>query len=671
MPIYSPDANEPCIPFIPCKPLHSSLGIGPRGNGIYFCDKVLEYSEEGVYTAQKSDFVVTRHESIYDIRVGDVVLFRADYPGHGDVLCIGVVDNVSAEGIVTFHMYEDFFDVIEDGSITDNKLSNLPGQILDRVSHLSDDKIPWPSGNNSKHGIRNQVLRTNADGTTRWDYEHMPPEESMNESVRTWLDEHPEATTTVQDGSLTEPKLSSALSLEICRCFDIVEDMQEAADLKVGMTCHTNGYYMPNDDGAAYYIVTDNALANNKDIIRLQNNLFAVLVIDKYVAPEQLGARGDGLNDDLDILSYCISTYDRVMGKKTYLISSTLVIQDLSYKDVQLEKIKSQSTSAAIHVKKSSYGNIRVNKIVANDGYGVYLIPDNNERNEIAFSTFTFNYIQAQYTCLTMDDDSKGYLDYCSVYGYQFRTLNTDYSIVYVHSTKTNQYWCNQINFYNIWFCIGKNVYLDNCDNISFINCGFEGISDTGVVFDNARTCKITDCRIENIANNIFSFKRNAYNNVISGVPAFKFNKVDTSELDSVQSNYVYNALYDNSNNPIAIKGRTTYFTKAFAPLPNNILRDFMYLTQDKIVSNDERLYTRFQGANNVDVSLTLSDIYTFDGINKIIVNNTSQRIKVYDSHNALIFDGTNHDAKHYLIMFINSTATSNLVTVLKLEDAS
>ena len=39
--------------------------------------------------------------------------------------------------------------------------------------------------------------------------------ESVESAVSDWLDDHPEATTTVEDGSITEEKLASALALKL------------------------------------------------------------------------------------------------------------------------------------------------------------------------------------------------------------------------------------------------------------------------------------------------------------------------------------------------------------------------------------------------------------------------------------------------------------------------
>ena len=56
-------------------------------------------------------------------------------------------------------------------------------------------------------GIAGQVLRTNGDGTTEWVYEGLPTDEQTAEAVEAWLDAHPEATTTVQDGAISTTKL--------------------------------------------------------------------------------------------------------------------------------------------------------------------------------------------------------------------------------------------------------------------------------------------------------------------------------------------------------------------------------------------------------------------------------------------------------------------------------
>ena len=59
----------------------------------------------------------------------------------------------------------------------------------------------------SPNGTLGQVLRTNGDGTTQWVNQGLPTDEQTASAITTWLNNHPEATTTVQDGSLTYAKL--------------------------------------------------------------------------------------------------------------------------------------------------------------------------------------------------------------------------------------------------------------------------------------------------------------------------------------------------------------------------------------------------------------------------------------------------------------------------------
>lgn len=59
---------------------------------------------------------------------------------------------------------------------------------------------------NPVYGNAGQLLRTNGDGTTEWVDEGLPTDEQTETAINKWLDDHPEATTTVADGSLTYEK---------------------------------------------------------------------------------------------------------------------------------------------------------------------------------------------------------------------------------------------------------------------------------------------------------------------------------------------------------------------------------------------------------------------------------------------------------------------------------
>ena len=80
-----------------------------------------------------------------------------------------------------------------------------------RIDTTNSNKIPFPISPNSKYGSDGQVLRTNGDGTTMWQNPAAPTDQQASAAISEWLTAHPEATTTVQDGSITQSKLAASL----------------------------------------------------------------------------------------------------------------------------------------------------------------------------------------------------------------------------------------------------------------------------------------------------------------------------------------------------------------------------------------------------------------------------------------------------------------------------
>lgn len=131
------------------------------------------------------------------------------------------------------------------------------------IDTLETHKVAQPLDeyNQPTDGTDGQLLRTKGDGTTEWADVGLPTDEQTAQAVSDWLDNHPEATTTVQDGSLTEPKFSSALKLK---------------------------------------------------------------TIKDYVTPEMFGAVGDGITDDSEAIKEAFQ-HDRVyLAKKTYKVTETI-----------------------------------------------------------------------------------------------------------------------------------------------------------------------------------------------------------------------------------------------------------------------------------------------------------------------------------------------------------
>ena len=119
--------------------------------------------------------------------------------------------------------------------------------------------------------------------------------------------------------------------------FNTIEDMKEA-DLQAGDTCQTLGYYSANDGGAGLYkIVSSTAEDDGGSIHILDNGLRAELIIeDGIINVMQFGAKGNGVDDDTDILQKAID-YSAINNlkliansKSTYLISKTINITSLN-----------------------------------------------------------------------------------------------------------------------------------------------------------------------------------------------------------------------------------------------------------------------------------------------------------------------------------------------------
>lgn len=89
-----------------------------------------------------------------------------------------------------------------------------------RVLDYTKVNQPLDKNNQPTNGTNGQILRTNGDGSTEWSDVGLPTDEQTAQAVFGWLDDHPEATTTVLDGSLTEEKLQNPLFRKVAKKSD-------------------------------------------------------------------------------------------------------------------------------------------------------------------------------------------------------------------------------------------------------------------------------------------------------------------------------------------------------------------------------------------------------------------------------------------------------------------
>lgn len=114
-------------------------------------------------------------------------------------------------------------DTVDNTKVPKPAAEGTSGQVLktngngatywDNESGADNSKVPKPVTN--PDGSSGQVLKSNGDGTTVWGDAATIPPETISSAVDDWLDEHPEAVTTVEDGSITKVKLATALASEL------------------------------------------------------------------------------------------------------------------------------------------------------------------------------------------------------------------------------------------------------------------------------------------------------------------------------------------------------------------------------------------------------------------------------------------------------------------------
>ncbi len=92
-----------------------------------------------------------------------------------------------------------------------NEIADLKSAVNTSINSLSSKKVNQPLDEYKQpaNGKSGQSLRTKGDGTTEWADVGLPTDEQTAYAVSDWLNNHPEATTTVQDGSLTLQKFKN------------------------------------------------------------------------------------------------------------------------------------------------------------------------------------------------------------------------------------------------------------------------------------------------------------------------------------------------------------------------------------------------------------------------------------------------------------------------------
>lgn len=225
-------------------------------------------------------------------------------------------------------------ETFENLPIVDTGGRSLIAQLRNDMVEQDAKKISFPN-DGADFGNSGDQLRSLGDGGVEWAAPGMPTYEQTEQAISDWLDAHPEATTTVADGAITDAKLNDALKRGLVYGFETVADMKAATTLKAGMICRTNGFHSSGDGGAAWYKITDTGTANEMDIIAC-GDLFANYIYDSYLTPNKFGAYSNSDFDSSDILQHCIdyvSLLDSKTPKNVYIINTLYLSQTINVKN--------------------------------------------------------------------------------------------------------------------------------------------------------------------------------------------------------------------------------------------------------------------------------------------------------------------------------------------------
>lgn len=241
----------------------------------------------------------------------------------------------------------------------------------------------------------------------------------VDESVQNWLDDHPEATTAVQDGSLTEVKFSETLKLN---------------------------------------------------------------TIKDYVTPQMYGAKGDGVTDDTTAINQALSASDVVIfPKANYKISNPIVINGDFKRVYQYGTINYSGADSAVKITGCSNCEFRFDAIVARNGNCIELFTSGlYERNQ--YIELHFNYLASGDKCVYLNREGSGspeqygWINEIHIYGGRFYSGN--YGVW--ADGKGNGSCINNIKIYNAGVeGVTTGFYLANgAQRWSFVNCRYAELFD-------------------------------------------------------------------------------------------------------------------------------------------------------------------------------------------------
>ena len=182
----------------------------------------------------------------------------------------------------------------------------------------------------------------------------------------------------VEDGTLQEI-ITQYLQINGLLCFNTVNDMKNATNLINGSFVKTYGFYEKNDFGGNFYKIRELQNTDNIDemiLFPLINfpTLVAELVLNNNITPLNLGAKGNGLDNDTNYLQkyFDLDTIKNKIIPNKVFKTNELIIKENSYITFQ------NTTFIRNEHKQGRFININDNSIING-----YLKVDGNKETNI------------------------------------------------------------------------------------------------------------------------------------------------------------------------------------------------------------------------------------------------------------------------------------------------
>lgn len=252
--------------------------------------------------------------------------------------------------------------------------------------------------------------------------------------------------------------------------FDTVEDMKSFANFKDGFLCRTKGFKTPDDKGGAYYIISETGTANGMDVIQC-GEYVATLVKGEFVSVAQLGAFGDGTNNDAPYIIRALEISKNVsFPAATYFIASDITLDN---KNVILNGAEIISYNKTIYVENESnigWGTLTGTRLVTRDAKNSVHDLTLKDWNETALTVGGYeNYV----TRIRLQNDSRD-----ETVGVEIIKADNTISFIYGYGAHTGI----KVNSSD---CFIDNVHLWLNGNNKFDGSKFIEVSNTLVSFAN------------------------------------------------------------------------------------------------------------------------------------------------------------------------------------------